>query len=165
MQCLTLKFCSPFRLDPGFVPLNELTLSAFYADESSSENSLGDSAVPLEWRPIAEKLDVSSAVAMVVELLADPPAAITSAGFHMVTMPLGTVSNGEAGTTMPLPKHNTMMRLYLTDYPDPRKLLELKAEESGCGVLEVTAKHVSSGATSEYLPDAYRPLFVPVNSV
>jgi hypothetical protein len=104
-----------------------------------------------EWESLFELRDVSPAVTSVVEILADPPPELLS-GFHVVTVPVTDM-------TFPLPADKSKIRVYLTDYPEPRRLLELPGDESECGFLEFEVRGVASGAESEYLPEAYKRLF------
>ena len=99
---------------------------------------------------------IPQAVSALIELIADPPEGLTSSGFQLVTIP---IRDAAAATDAPL-ADGEIFRVYLTDYPEPRRLLELGPDDSsGAGVLEVSVKEVASGADSEYLPECYKPLF------
>jgi len=134
-------------LDSDFIPLAELTISV-YALDSSEEDTID------AWAPIRESFDISENVGQLIALIADPPKEFPTKGFALLTIPL-------VGADIPLPKRRTLTRVYLSDYPEPRKLLELRGEASGSGFMEFATTTVSSGADSAYLPEAYKPLFQP----
>jgi hypothetical protein len=179
-------------LDADFVPLNELKLFAFASapagaqGSSSSSGSSGSGSAEQSsvWRAVGGSgggFDVQPAINALARVLADPPPQLAAAkGFYLVTVPLGAAgpgaSGGESGTAsgsgskgasassgafFPLPLGGRL-RLYLTDYPAPAALLELRVgAAAGAGTLEVDVAQVASGADSQYLPAAYKPLFQP----
>ncbi len=132
-------------LDSEFVPLQSLQLSAYYAEGSGG---------PDAWAMAQECVDIRREITALVELLADPPAALLQGGFQLVTVPV-------AGMALPAPGAGARLRLYLTDFPEPRRLLELDGAAAEAGFLEVTARIPASGADSSYLPEVYRSLYAP----
>jgi len=136
-------------LDHDYIPLTELKMSAFNLPS-------GVDGTPEAWHSIRESVDVSAAINTLVEFIADPPVHFPTQGFALLSVPI-------AGADLPLPESNKMTRVYLSDYPEPRKLVELRGEASGAGFLEFTTLSVSSGADSPYLPDVYKPLFADSN--
>jgi len=169
-------------LDPELIPLAELKLSAFAslgASKSSSDSSSGGTVsdeASSEWHAVGgsdDGLDIEPAVTALVRMLADPPSNLaTTRGFSLITIPLcptaksggindETAACGSGNSFFPLPL-GERLRLYLTDYPVPSALLDLQVgAAAGAGALEVDVSVVASGADSEYLPDAYKPLFQP----
>ena len=141
-------------LDYAMVPLDQLKLSAFAAPATTGG---GDNPPPASaWEPLYECLDLNEALSQILQVISDPPPAlIENSGFQLLTVPL-------AETTIPPSTFadGSTIRCYLNDYPEPRRLLELKGGEStGGGFFEARVRHVASGAESEHLPEAYRPLF------
>jgi len=162
-----------------WVPLAELKLSAFASSQASKTSSEGDSISSDEassvWHAVGgsdDGLDIEPAVTALVRMLADPPSNLAATkGFSLITVPLcPTVKSGtseeepgcsSSNSFFPLPL-GERLRLYLTDYPVPSALLDLQVgAAAGAGALEVDVSVVASGADSEYLPEAYKPLFQP----
>ena len=52
------------------------------------------------------------------------------------------------------------MRLFLSDLPEPADLLELPTTQ-GVAALSFDVVSVANGGESEFLPEVYKPLFVP----
>jgi hypothetical protein len=166
-------------LDRELIPLAELKLSAFASSQASKTSSEGDSISSDEassvWHAVGgsdDGLDIEPAVTALVRMLADPPSNLAATkGFSLITVPLcPTVKSGtseeepgcsSSNSFFPLPL-GERLRLYLTDYPVPSALLDLQVgAAAGAGALEVDVSVVASGADSEYLPEAYKPLFQP----
>lgn len=136
-------------LDHDYIPLTELKMSAFNLPS-------GVDGTPEAWHSTRESVDVSAAINTLVEFIADPPVHFPTRGFALLSVPI-------AGADIPLPQRSSMTRVYLSDYPKPRKLVELRGEASGAGFLEFTTLSVASGADSPYLPGVYKPLFTDPN--
>lgn len=137
-------------LDYAFIPLQSLRLSA-YATEEPDIIGMPRKKQLQKWKTLHEGIDIQPAINALIELIADPPPEILT-GFHIVTVPLCDVE-------VSLPGDDTEVRVFLTEYPEPIKLVDLAGIDAGAGLLSFTAKAVASGKDSEYLPEAYRPLF------
>lgn len=130
-------------LDFTTIPLEQLSVSAFSRKEGA------------DWVPMgSERLEIQGAVNRVIEFIADPPPGLER-GFALVT---ATLDDGDLPSGG-LSEGGDKIRVFLTDYPDPGKLLDLDVEACGAAVLDIVAMEVASGAGSEYLPDVYRELF------
>jgi len=140
-------------LDVGYVPLDQLRISAYA--RGPSPDGPGADIDPAAWKPLLEGLSVDQALGSLFSILSDPPPEIAAAdsGFRLLTIPLPETSFESV-------ENGGVVRVYLSEYPEPRKLLDLKSGEAcGGGFLEVAVRVVASGKDSNYLPDAYRPLF------
>ena len=172
-------------LDYMMIPLDQLTLSmsAGSAAAAAAGGKQGGGVIdPAAWVPLHENLDVMAALDRLFLCMSDPPPAMLErSGFQLLTIPVpggelpprsgssssssssDSDSNGSgsgAGADEYPFADGTVLRLFLNDYPEPRRLLELKqGESSGGAAAEWTVRHVASGADSAYLPEAYRPLF------
>lgn len=136
-------------LDYSTIPLASLRVSAYcrpVVTLDSDDEPINDR----DWVTLTEKLDIQDAIMKVIELAADPPKELQ--GFHVVSVPI-------EGGEVPVPSDGAAFRVYMSDYPDPSKLLELPNVASGSAVLEVIAAEVASGAESEFLPGVYRGLY------
>jgi len=131
-------------LDIGLIPLQSLKLSAYL--------SAGDDNLSANWIPLLENIKIEDALAKLYEVVADPPEQLLKPGFQLVHVPL-------PDAIVEVPRDGEKIRLYLTDYPEPAKLLELPGDASGAGFLEFTSMQVASGAKSENMPATYTPLY------
>jgi hypothetical protein len=58
---------------------------------------------------------------------------------------------------LPELKDGSEVRMFLTDFEPPVRLLEVG--DSGGAQLQVTVSGIASAAESEFLPDIYKPLY------
>lgn len=126
-----------------------LLLSAYVEEKVEGSNT--DSI----WGPLAENVAVTDAFSDLVAVISDPPEGLDlGEGFHfLVTEVIG-------GGPFPMPACGGRVRAFLTDLPNPARILEVPDLRDVAEIsFDVVA--VASGGDSEFLPDVYRGLFAP----
>ncbi|CAM9895828.1 unnamed protein product [Discosporangium mesarthrocarpum] len=133
-------------LQVGASQLDRLALSAYAGErvEGSERASM--------WYTLEEKIGISEALTAIVGALADPPeGSALEEGFHFVVAQVPGTMNG------PLPSDGGRVRVFLTDYEEPAKLLEV--QETDMAELSAAITQVASASESEYLPEVYKELY------
>ncbi|KAG5189504.1 hypothetical protein JKP88DRAFT_301458 [Tribonema minus] len=142
------------------VPVQDLSLSAYVGapvpqEEGDGEGGQGGGegeggAKTDAWHAVAEGVEVEAAVLQLMGVIADPPAELND-GISILVAPV------KGAAPFPLPPDGSKIRVFLSDYPAPVRLLEVETTRGA--QLEVRVERVASAAKSEYLPDIYRPLY------
>uniref|UniRef100_A0A6U1NKJ8 Uncharacterized protein n=1 Tax=Fibrocapsa japonica TaxID=94617 RepID=A0A6U1NKJ8_9STRA len=127
--------------------LSKLTLSVFARHPVEGEEGNTNA-----WTTIAEKVNLLDTLDRLVAIMADPPEEISS-GFHVLIMPI-------ADTTLQVPSGTNNMRAFITDYPDPKRMLELPSMGSDGSELDIQIEKILSAGKSEFLPQVYAPLYL-----
>lgn len=119
------------------------------------EEKVEGSDVDSMWGTLAHKLSVKEAFTDIVGVLADPPEGVQlDSGFHFLVAEVAGVGS------LPVPAPGGRVRLFLSDLPEPADLLELPTAQ-GVAALSFDVISVANGGESEFLPEVYKPLFVP----
>lgn len=96
-----------------------------------------------EWKPLMVVDSIETEINLAIEALAnDPPKELEDGSFilHVVC------ANGDESVTCPKPGNEIRALLLENDNP--------------VGILQVTIEGTAAGSESEYLPEAYKPLFL-----
>ena len=145
----------------GEVDVDAMRISCYCAplpdDDGDSEEADGDEAAAprVEWEQVLPLTAVKEAVGTIFEIMADAPDDLGS-GFCYVVVPLAAALPPSAVSP------GQRLRLFLSDVDATPTALDPEDRESWVwnrGECELEIYHVAAGGDSDFLPDAYRPLF------
>lgn len=151
-----------------YVNIDSLSLSSFSKitsdvrfledqDGASSWQELGTKAMSF-LKPETEAIRIGNTFKEFKELLkiGRPELQILNEGYSFVDIPI----QGAIDYNL---KSSLALKQFLTDFDDPRRLLEIENPEDlnseAIGLLDIKIEVVAAGKTSKYLPEVYRSLY------